>query len=295
MRDVPNNPAGRLQRVLSSFHLDDEERSVAQWWDLICENCAPRSDSLSIRAEAGALLRDVDTAIEYLSPDDDKASYKRQRGAWSKAVFGWGLNARHDNGSVWTYPGTTVADPESVRWLSSLSSILRRDAPESSLRGSDEEIDSVLESTLERTDQLVQSIVAAGGELPPELRAALLRAVLDVRDDVVFVRLRGWRRLYSSAAANEATLSTVAEDVSVSATSGKLDLIKGWASIAREICVEIERIVVPTATGIAVAIGTSDVAAGLGAGITARLAIGGGSSGGNSEGGPPQLPAGSPS
>ena len=50
--------------------------------------------------------------------------------------------------------------------------------------------------------------------------------------------------------------------------------VRTWVETARDIYAVVEQVVVRTATGVVVAIGTGDLAAGLGAGVTARVALG---------------------
>lgn len=269
---VPDNPAGRLRALFGVVHDAGDTHTVTSWWQLIAETVAPEGDVHSVRAEAAALFRDVELTADLFSADDERDAYLFHRTEWSKGIFAWGLESTQRDGNNAVYKAEEIVSAESVRWLSAISSILHRDAPDFRLKA-DIDADTIVAKIAGDLRQLLADIKGAEDSLHPALRAAIVRRITTALEDVTYIRLRGWQSLHRNSAAVEVTLSATEQAPTVQADEPLRERVKQWVETARIIVTEIERIVVPAATGVAVAISTSDVAVGLSALVTARGAI----------------------
>ncbi len=272
MIEVPDNPAGRLRSVFRVMHSDGGAHSVSSWWQLVAEEVAPEGDVHAVRAEAAALFRDVELVSDLFTAEDERDAYLYHREAWSQGVFSWGLNSKNPNNTAVPYQAEQIVTAESVRWLSAISSILHRDAPEFRVNAG-VDADTIVAKVAGDLRQMLGEVKASEDLLHPTLRAAIIRRITTALDDMTYVRLRGWHSLHQDVSAVEVTFAATEQAPAVYANEPLRLRVHEWVVAAREICVEVERIVVPTATGLAVAIATSDVATGLGALVTARGAI----------------------
>jgi hypothetical protein len=270
---IPNNPAGRLKVLFDVFHANDQPRPLTDWWNVVAGEIAPEGDAYSVRAEAGALLRDVEQAARALPPEDDPIALLAERPVWARSIFGWGLlDAPNQHETA-----ASLIPRNAINALNGLAGVLRRDAPEFALVGDPAALVEDLDRVQKRLTELLLA-VTADGDLPEASRRSIAQALVRAVDDLTYVRLRGLARLHHDVQTAHIESVAAVEAPAVQADAERLTRVRQWVGALLEVVVAVERLVVPTATTIAVAVTSGDLPTAIAAGVTARVALGAGAS-----------------
>jgi hypothetical protein len=275
---VANNPAGRLRDVLNLFDALGGEHQLNHWWGRIAEQIGKDLDAISVRAEAGALLRELELAVQALPEEDNPQLLLGKRHMWARPIFGIGTTDEN-------YKASDLADAEGLIALNNLHAILRREAPDYAMRSDAELLDSTLDDVREDLTKLVREVTELGEAIPGVLRARLLRGLGRALDDIAFVRFRGYGRLYENLVAAEAETRAVAGHPQI---VEHLDQINAVADQLKRAVVSVEQLFLPFAAGVTYGLITGDVLGAIGVTISGRRALGPGKSATS----PLQLPPG---
>jgi hypothetical protein len=159
--------------------------------------------------------------------------------------------------------------------LSSLSSILRRDAPEFIPLASPEEIADRLQRVYDRLGNLlIQIQTEQYDDTLGLLRPRIISAVVSTMEDITFVQMRGLARLVYDATAAEAEIVRTEAQIGEAAPHGSLRTrVLGWVETIKDVVVNLEQIVTPAATFATVAIGTHDITTALAAAAASRIRL----------------------
>lgn len=269
MINIGTEPAGRLRNVLQVFRGGDQNRSLTEWWIYAAPLLASGGDHLSVRAEAGTLLRDVELAIRALPIDDNQEQYLELREKWGLPIFGHGLN---DAPASKFGPGSLV-DSGAFNMLSSLSSILRRDTPDFETLVEPGEIDSRLDEIYSKLGHLLVE-AQSDPTIPSTWRRRVSTVLISAMEDITFVRFRGLSRLSFDTSAANAEITKVADEARAIDPQGTLaKRTLSWIQNIRDIVVAVEQVVIPTATFFTVAVGTHDIQTAITSALASRLAL----------------------
>jgi hypothetical protein len=266
MLDIPNNPAGRLLQLLQHFATGSNSMTLSQWWQHVTPKVTRRgADSYSIRAEAGALFHETEIAVRCLPPEDDREALLSTRTEWARPIFGWGLN--DGNGAPYA-PGDLIS-PNALNFLKTISSILRREAPEFEVRVSNEILDEYLDKIYAQLSELLAEVTQAK-DIDSRFRARCSRKIIEAMEDVDFVSFRGLSRLDTSVRTIENQLEDAESRSQNADNPGALAKIQKMLGTVREIIIDVEKIVYPAAIAVTVAISTQDPVLAITSGITTR-------------------------
>jgi hypothetical protein len=185
---VPNEPAGRLRQVLAALRAVSSSTNLSGLWEQATQQLTPlQSDTLAVRAEAGALYRAVEVSIESLPDIDERAAYAAYRRHWATPIFGIALSDGHGK----SYTGPELVNDDGLRTLAMLSGTLRHSTPEPTQAALAD--DDLVQHLNEVRDILLQvrSGVLQARWIDPRTRTRLVSLLTDAADSITFVRFRG--------------------------------------------------------------------------------------------------------
>jgi hypothetical protein len=267
---IPNNPAGRLKALFEVFHANDGSRSLTDWWQVVAAQVADNGDPYSVRAEAGALFRDVEQAARALPAEDDPSALLAEREVWARPIFGWSLLDAANQ----PIRAEGLISRRSINALNGLAGVLRRDAAEFKILADPVAVAEELERLRVQLSELLLA-VSNDRDLPDESRRFIAHALVRAIDDITYVQLRGLASLHHDVRTAHIESVSAADAPVVRDDPERLKRVRRWGDALLEVVTTIEKIVVPTATTVAVALASGgDLPSALAAGTASRLALG---------------------
>ncbi len=256
--EVPNEPAGRLRTVLDQIRRYGDTLTVSEWWRRIAPEVVSGGDPISARSEAASLFRDVEQAVYSLPLADDRDAALAAREQWARPIFALGLVDR-ENGRLNQHQ---LVPDSALNSLAMLSSVLRREAPEYSLKAESDTVKEVLGSIYNEVASIFAEVSSLPG-IPDAMRALLLRRLVRVMDDINFVRMRGFATLHDSLVEIQWEMATATVEPVVEAEPTLHDRLNNFLARLKTTVGMLEDIVTPTAIGVTWGITTGDVVGAL--------------------------------
>lgn len=202
--------------------------------------------------------------------EDDPGLLLAKRDSWAAPIFGIG----HTDNETAQVPASSLVDREGLASLAQLHSILRREAPDYAVRSDAELLDKTLSDVGADLEELHTEVAELGEAIPGVLRARLLRGIARARDDITYVRFRGYGRLYQDLVTAHANAQITVHR----AVAAQPDQVAGRLTSVLErlknAVVSVEQIFLPASMGVHYGVVTGDVAGAFELAIAARRALG---------------------